>query len=572
MLAKLRKLPIIYLLLFIVLISSLSCLVLSYIEDRARKNIQGSLNTVLQMTQEALQGWSLSQTDKVLSISQNPEVKRLTQAILLKQDDYQQRLSTIQLKTLLNQSTRYFSIQNFYLVDNKGFNLISKLNDEQGQRNSITQKRGPEISRILKGETLFIPPIMHSPHDDGFMNGEPHPVSFIGSPVIIEGQTVAILLFALDPILHFSRITELGRMGQSGETYAFDRDGLLLTQSRFTKELQTVGVIEDDHLAMLSLKITDPKANLIQGDGYAISEASRELTLMAQRAIKGDCQPYYDAYRDYRGVPVFGAWLWNKTLGIGLATEIDVAEAMHNYFIIRYATLFVLMLITFLTLFVALLPMRFHAKEKQLVEKHKRSLVTTVKARTKALEKSNYKLKQLSEIDPLTCLSNRRAYNRVLMKEVKMAKRSLEPISLIMIDIDYFKLFNDNYGHEQGDVTIQLVSQKIKQSLSRKTDFAARYGGEEFVVILPATNEKGALEVAERIRKNIELSAIEHEYSLKSNIVTVSLGCVTLEGNNVKEKALFQKADHALYLAKKAGRNLVINYTCAKGVSNKTYT
>lgn len=124
MLAKLRKLPIIYLFLFIVLISSLSCLVLSYIEDRARKNIQGSLNTVLQMTQEALQGWSLSQTDKVLSISQNTEVKRLTQAILLKQDDYQQRLSTIQLKTLLNQSTRYFSIQNFYLVDNKGFNLI----------------------------------------------------------------------------------------------------------------------------------------------------------------------------------------------------------------------------------------------------------------------------------------------------------------------------------------------------------------------------------------------------------------------------------------------------------------
>jgi len=562
MLKKFEKLPIVYLFFFTLFISSSSWVLLSYIESQAKLNIHKSLYTVLQVTQEALQRWSINQSQKVSLISRNVEVERLAQNLIENRDKYAAYQLQMNLRALLVQGTRYFAVQNFYLVDQKGFNIVSKLDNELGERNYIKFKRHAELMRIFDGEAVFIPPIMHSSHmAKASADAKSHPITFVGAPVRNDkGEVIAALLMGFDPKLHFSRITELGRMGNSGETYAFDSTGLLITKSRFTQNLRLFGLIEKDAMAMLSIRITDPGTNLFQNHDDVKPRGDRELTMMAKRVIGGDNHPYYDAYRDYRGIPVFGAWLWNEALGIGLTTEIDVSEAMRNYLIIRYITLLVLMIMLSLILCVALLPLRFQAKEMSILEAHKKSIEKTVKERTQALEKTNHKLRTLCEIDPLTCLANRRAYNQTLIKEVASAKRTLKPISLLVIDVDFFKLFNDNYGHDQGDLTLQTIANLIKESLSRETDLAARYGGEEFVVILPATSEKGALAIAEKIRMNIELKGIEHQYSLKSNIVTVSLGCVTLEGNNIQEKALFQKADHALYLAKKAGRNLVINY------------
>jgi len=562
LLKKFENLPIIYLLFFTLFISSSSCAVLSYIENQAKLNIHKSLYTVLQMTQEALQRWSINQSQKIVSISRNVEIKRMTQDLLENRREFASHKTQMNVRDLINQSTLSFAVQNFYLIDQNGINLVSKFDDELGLENLVKSKRNLEFTRIFNDEAVFIPPIMHPSHmRQASTEVKPHPITFVGAPVHNDkGDVVAALLMGFDPQLHFSRITELGRMGYSGETYAFDGKGLLITKSRFTQNLRLLGLIGKDALAMLSIRITDPGINLFKQFDDAIPAADRELTVMAKRVISGDPHPYYEAYRDYRGIPVFGAWLWNETLGIGLTTEIDTSEAMKNYLIIRYITILVLMIMVSLTLCVAFMPLRFQAKEISILEAHKNSLEKTVKERTKALVKTNHELKVLCEMDPLTCLANRRSYNHVLLKEVSMAKRSLEPISLLMIDVDFFKLFNDNYGHDQGDLTLQIIANLIKESLTRETDFAARYGGEEFVVILPATSEEVALTIAERIRMNIELKGIEHQYSLTLNVVTVSVGCVTLKGNSVGEKALFKNADHALYLAKKAGRNLVISH------------
>jgi len=559
---KIEKFPVMYLLFFTLLIPSSACVLLSYIENQAKLNIHKSLYTVLQVTQEALQRWTINQSEKIVMISRNAEIERMTQNLIENRNKYAVYKMQRNARASLDRSTRYFAVQNFYLIDKKGNNLVTKLDDELGNTNHIKFKRNTELMRIFDGEVVYIPPIMHPSHiANASAEAKSHPITFVGAPVRNDkGEVIAALIMGFDPKLHFSRITELGRMGYSGETYAFDGTGLLITTSRYTQNLRLLGMIGKDALAMLSIRISDPGINLFKQFDDAIPENNRKLTVMAKRAISGDIQPYYDAYRDYRGIPVFGAWLWNEALGIGLTTEIDASEAMRNYLIIRYITLLVLMIMLSLILCVVLLPLRFQAKEISIIEAHKKSIDKTVKERTQVLEMTNHKLKALSEMDPLTHLANRRAYNDVLMKEVASAKRTLKPISLLVIDVDFFKLFNDNYGHDQGDLTLQVIANLIKESLTRETDFAARYGGEEFVVILPATSEKGALTIAERIRMNIELKGIEHQYSLKSNVVTVSLGCVTLEGPNVQEKALFKKADHALYLAKKAGRNCVINY------------
>jgi len=180
-----------------------------------------------------------------------------------------------------------------------------------------------------------------------------------------------------------------------------------------------------------------------------------------------------------------------------------------------------------------------------------------VKSRTLELEEANFRLKELSEIDPLTKIANRRMYDQHLSKEVSNAKRTKTILSLLMIDIDHFKKYNDNYGHGAGDTVLKQVAKIIQSTLPRSTDLAARFGGEEFVVILPSTNAKGAVDVAERIRDNIQSVSIEHSFSDTSNILTVSIGVATLNKNEITKDKILRQADSALYTSKNNGRNRI---------------
>ncbi len=161
-------------------------------------------------------------------------------------------------------------------------------------------------------------------------------------------------------------------------------------------------------------------------------------------------------------------------------------------------------------------------------------------------------------IDPLTRIPNRRCFMETLLKEFKRSRRSKEPLSVIMCDIDNFKMYNDTYGHIKGDKCLQKVAQAINTSLKRPTDFCARYGGEEFVVILPDTPLDGAIHVAERIRSNVEKMNIIHKHSLPAGVVTLSLGVASTEGlTPFTPETLIKNADTALYKAKEQGKNQV---------------
>jgi diguanylate cyclase (GGDEF)-like protein len=173
------------------------------------------------------------------------------------------------------------------------------------------------------------------------------------------------------------------------------------------------------------------------------------------------------------------------------------------------------------------------------------------------LELVNKKLEQLSFADQLTGLANRRQFDLSLNTQFALAKREKNPLSLIMCDIDYFKFYNDSYGHQQGDICLARVAGLIKSQANRPTDLACRYGGEEFTVILPNTNLEGGLFMAEKIRKSIFDSQIPHKGSKVAEFVSLSLGVSTFTGQFQSGQDLTKSADDALYNAKLSGRNQV---------------
>lgn len=167
----------------------------------------------------------------------------------------------------------------------------------------------------------------------------------------------------------------------------------------------------------------------------------------------------------------------------------------------------------------------------------------------------NY-LESISYLDGLTNISNRRRFNEHSEMLWNIAKREKKVISIIMIDIDYFKAFNDIYGHQAGDACLFQVAQSLSKTVLRKTDLTARYGGEEFVCILPNTGLEDAFSIGEKIRKEIIKLGIPHKGSKVLDIVTISLGaasCIPDKDNSLN--MLIKNADDALYYSKKNGRN-----------------
>jgi diguanylate cyclase (GGDEF)-like protein len=160
--------------------------------------------------------------------------------------------------------------------------------------------------------------------------------------------------------------------------------------------------------------------------------------------------------------------------------------------------------------------------------------------------------------DGLTDLSNRRHFDEVLQNEFNRLSRAGHPLSLIMLDVDFFKNFNDSYGHVLGDNCLKEVAYTLRGSLHRPMDFAARYGGEEFACILPDTEHKGAIVIAEQIRLNIENLKIPHRKSTVADHITVSIGVFTVFSySKTCPSEILTRADQQLYRAKQGGRNRI---------------
>ncbi|MBF2056225.1 MAG: sensor domain-containing diguanylate cyclase [Cyanobacterium sp. T60_A2020_053] len=175
-------------------------------------------------------------------------------------------------------------------------------------------------------------------------------------------------------------------------------------------------------------------------------------------------------------------------------------------------------------------------------------------------KKLELKLNKLATFDGLTKVYNRQSFDQNLSKEWTRGAREKQPLSLIICDVDYFKPYNDFYGHIQGDKCLKKVAKIMAEIVKRSSDFLARYGGEEFAIILPNTPLTGALTIAETLRLTVENLAIPHAQSEISPVITISLGVSsTIPDANLPFDTLVRGADLALYEAKNQGRNCVVN-------------
>ncbi len=181
-----------------------------------------------------------------------------------------------------------------------------------------------------------------------------------------------------------------------------------------------------------------------------------------------------------------------------------------------------------------------------------------IAARTEALREANERLEGLSKLDPLTGIPNRREFDSFAARTWRLARRDDLPVAVVLLDVDYFKIFNDKLGHQAGDDCLRQVSAALVASARRPLDLVARYGGEEFVAILGGSTIHEALVVAERMRQAVQSLCLVHPGSTQ-DVVTISCGVAVMEprrGGSIEE--LVGSADEALYYAKAAGRNCVV--------------
>ena len=210
-----------------------------------------------------------------------------------------------------------------------------------------------------------------------------------------------------------------------------------------------------------------------------------------------------------------------------------------------------------------------YEQEKQQSEKLAQQNLALEQAKLE-LEAANQALQQLASVDGLTQIANRRCFDKTLKSEWQRMARGKQPVSLILLDIDFFKLYNDRYGHQGGDECLKKVAKILNKNARRGGDLSARYGGEEFAVILSQTDAKGAMRVAESIRSDLKAAAIFHADSQVSQFLTLSIGVTTaVAANGLSIEGLIGEADRALYRAKLEGRDRIVcldsNIECQGG-------
>ena len=326
---------------FVLLVVLLAWVALDKVENRIRADSGEALQTVLQTTRESLALWAKSNRFLLTRLGGNPQLVSLVEKQLTvprNRWDLLKSPTLSELNALFRLFKDRFGTSDFTIISPDFFNIASKQSNTLGSKNLIAGQRLDLLNRVFQGEAVMVPPVW-SEVVQGFLSEDStgsKPTMFFVAPIKNDdGDVIAALSHQIDPTDDFTRLTQLGRMGKTGETYAFDSYGRLLSESRFDKELSEIGLLDKGQSGILTLWLRDPGGNMMQGFTPVASRYQQPLTVMAEQATKGQSGENVEGYRDYRGVPVYGAWLWDRDLGIGLAMELDAAEALSTYYTTR---------------------------------------------------------------------------------------------------------------------------------------------------------------------------------------------------------------------------------------------
>jgi PAS domain S-box-containing protein len=389
---------------FVALVGILGWLALNQIKGRILRDVGNNLENVLITTAQRLDMWVEHQTNVLNQIVNSPTLIRQTELLLKVEVDPETLLRSDELSEIRASLEQYKDSLGlgFFIINPGGLSIASAEDRNIAKKNQIAIKRPELMDRVFQGRSIFVPTLSS---DVAFDDETPDYSSslFMAVPVRREdGDVIAALAIQLDPERIFSRVLQLSRVGESGESYAFGRDGVLLSASRFEDGLREIGLLANGQSSVLNIQVRDPGGNMTEGFRSDIPRTEQPLTFMAASAIAnigvtahapGEeqtvVQKGVEGYRDYRGVPVFGAWFWDETLGLGLTSEIDIAEALSTFTTIRNLSLAVLGVTLFLSLGGTLFTLRTGERTNRVLRKARDELEDRVEERTKDLSKAN---------------------------------------------------------------------------------------------------------------------------------------------------------------------------------------
>lgn len=291
-----------------------------------------SLNAVLETSHQAVKSWIDKHKSTVSIWSHTPEIRQAATTLLAishKQPELRASNVQAQLRSWfqpLQQATGYLG---YFIIGPDNINLASSRDQNIGVENLLIKQK-QFLRLVWGGETAISLPEKSDvplPDSEGQLR-EGLPSMFVGSPILNEaGEVIAIFTLRINPEKDFTTLLQKGRIGDTGETYAFDREGRLISNSRFDDQLRDMGLISAEERGILNIELRDPGVNLLHVEISDVSRVQLPLTQMAASAITGKSASNLAGYRDYRGVTVVGAWLWDNRLGFGIAIELDKQEA-----------------------------------------------------------------------------------------------------------------------------------------------------------------------------------------------------------------------------------------------------
>lgn len=361
-LASSKKLSVLVCVVFIAIILLTSWYALNNINRQTRDRARNMLQTVLLTTQEALHIWIRQRILDTSDLAQADELLGLTRTLVsafINNKTSEKKLAREQIRNFMAPRLARYGDRDFFIISHDRKSLASMSDSGTSSSNPIHAYRKDYLDRAFEGTTVFIPTIRFdsSSRMRSALLAESEPAIFIAAPIKgLNGKTVAVLAIHINPKRQFTHITQLGRIGQTGESYAFDEHGTLISESRFDDQLRRIGLVDSGGRGILSIRVVDPGGNLLEGYKPAIAPKDMPLTRMTASATKGESGYDTNGYRDYRGVRVFGAWTWDKDLGFGLTTEQDEDEAMQPFYesrqaIIQIVTLSVILCLILIALY-----------------------------------------------------------------------------------------------------------------------------------------------------------------------------------------------------------------------------
>jgi len=359
---RFRMYAVIGLSLLITVVSVLGWLAVQRNKEKILAEVQTNLVDVLTTTSERLDIWVDQRSFFMQQLGRNPELVVITER-LLKVEPWRDTLSAssalANARDFFETNKDVFDDIGYFIINPDHISIASKRDDNVGTMNVIAIHKPELLARVFRGETVFVSPITSDIVLDrkGYEYTGLPPTMLFAAPIRRgDGTIIAAVAKRVDPARDFSRVLQFSRVGETGETYAFNQEAKLLSESRFDDDLRRIGLITKGRSGILNIEIRNPGGNMVEGYRSKVPRSRQPLTRMAAGALQlksslekkkkptehSAIETDMTGYRDYRGVPVFGAWQWNFELGMGMTSKINVVEALSTYFTMRSTVLGVL--------------------------------------------------------------------------------------------------------------------------------------------------------------------------------------------------------------------------------------